>query len=129
VANTPLLVDRRYLPRDIGLAEAGRMPDSIAAEMKRQGTVQGECEPPLAGAPGNPRCDARYPGYVLRFSPVFILKNDSVQVYMYAQQYETAGSGHSQTLRFERAYQVVRRGDGWTAAREGHVPKELRGER
>jgi hypothetical protein len=49
-------------------------------------------------------------------------------VYLYAQKYDTPSSGISQALRFERAYQVVRRSDDWSAAREGRIPKEVRGE-
>jgi hypothetical protein len=47
---------------------------------------------------------------------------------MYAQKYDTPTSGISERLRFERAYQVVRRGEDWRAVREGRVPKEIRGE-
>jgi hypothetical protein len=60
---------------------------------------------------------------------VYTLLVDSVQVYMYAQKYDTPGLAPSQVLRFERAYQVVRHGDAWQAAREGRVPKEIRGEK
>lgn len=129
VDNTSLLLDRRYLPRVAGLADSGRVDDALVTELRRRGTIKGVCEPPLTGVRGNPQCTAQYPGYVLRYSPVFTIRRDSVQVYMYAQQYETPSSGRSPTLRFERAYQIARRGDGWKAVREGHVPKEVRGER
>jgi hypothetical protein len=59
---------------------------------------------------------------------VFKLGNDSTQVYVYVQKYDTPNSEPSQTMRFERAYQIARTGDEWRAAREGRVPKELRGE-
>jgi len=129
VDNTSLLFDRRYLPREVGLAASGRVDDAVVTELRRRGTIRGVCEPPLSGVVGNPKCTAQYPGYVLRYSPVFSIRPDSVQVYVYAQQYDTPASGRSPTLRFERAYQIVRRGGGWVAAREGHVPKEVRGER
>ena len=80
------------------------------------------------GTRGTAHCTARLPGYVLRFSPVFTIKGDSLQVYMFAQKYDTPASGMSETLRFERAYQVVKHGAAWTAVREGHVPKEIRAE-
>jgi hypothetical protein len=65
----------------------------------------------------------------VRFSPIFTLRGDSVQVYLYAQKYDSPTSGNSDRLRFERAYQVVPRGgDAWRAVREGRVPKEIRGE-
>jgi hypothetical protein len=123
-----LLLDARLLPRTIGLASSGRLPESVTEEMHRRGTIKGTCEPALDGGRGTPRCSADLPGYVVRFSPVFTLRGDSTQVYIYAQKYDTKGSGNSPPLRFERAYQVVRRGDGWRAVREGRIPKEIRGE-
>jgi hypothetical protein len=124
-----LLLDPRMLPRDVGLGADGRVPGAVFDEMKRRGVIRGTCEPPLRGAPGAPRCTATLPGYVLRFSPVFTLGPDSVQVYVFVQKYDTPGLEPSQTLRFERAYQIVRRGDDWQAVREGRIPKELRGEK
>jgi hypothetical protein len=128
VDNTSLLLDRRMLPREIGLAATGTLPGDVVAELRRRDAVKGTCQPPLRGTRGTARCSAAIPGYVLRFSPVFTLRGDSVQVYVYAQKYDTPSSGNSETLRFERAYQIVKRGDDWRAAREGRVPKEARGE-
>jgi len=124
-----LLLDSRQLPRDVGLAASGNMPAAVAADLRQRGIVRGTCEPPLQGTRGAAQCTAARPGYVVRFSPVFTLRGDSVQVYLYAQKYDTPGSERSQALRFERAYQVVHRGDEWRAAREGRVPKEVRGEK
>ena len=130
-ANDPalsLLLDRRLLPRTVGLAPAGSLSSDVAAEMRRRGAVKGTCEPKLDGDRGTARCTAELPGYVIRFSPVLTLRGDSTQVYLYAQKYDTPSSGFSQALRFERAYQVVRRADGWRAVLEGRIPKEVRGE-
>jgi len=124
-----LLLDPRELPRDIGLAVGARLSDSIGAELHRRGVTKGTCEPPLASNRASPRCTAALPGYVVRFSPIFTLRGDSVQVYLYAQKYDSPTSGNSDRLRFERAYQVVPNGDAWRAVREGRVPKEIRGER
>ena len=123
-----LLFDPRQLPRDIGLAVGPRLSDSIGAELRRRGVTKGACEPPLDSKRGSPRCTAALPGYVVRFSPIFKLRGDSVQVYVYAQKYDNATSGNSDRLRFERAYQVVPNGERWRAVREGRVPKEIRGE-
>ena len=123
-----LLLDPRMLPRTIGLAPAGRLSDEVTQELRRRGTIKGTCEPALDGGRGTPHCSAELPGYVVRYSPVFAMRGDSTQVYIYAQKYDTRGSGNSPPLRFERAYQVVRRGDGWRAVREGRIPKEIRGE-
>ena len=123
-----LLLDRRMLPRTVGLAPEGEMPPSVATEMRRRSVIRGTCEPPLTGTVGTARCNASLPGYVVRYSPVFAITPDSVQVYLYAQKYDTPGAPPSETLRFERAYQVAKHGSEWTAVREGHVPKELRNE-
>ncbi len=123
-----LLLDTRLLPRSVGLASGGRLAEAVTEEMRRHGTIKGTCEPALDAGRGTPRCPATLPGYVVRYSPVFKLGGDSMQVYIYAQKYDTRGSGNSPPLRFERAYQVVRRGDGWRAVREGRIPKEIRGE-
>lgn len=123
-----LLLDGRELPREVGLAPQGTVPAAVADELRHRGVTQGTCEPPLGGK-GVPRCKAELPGYVIRFSPVFTMLPDSVEVYLYVQKYDTPTGEASQTLRFERAYHVVRRGDDWKAVREGRVPKEIRGER
>src|SRR5690348_12085043 len=123
-----LLLDPRELPRGVGLADSTRLPDAVVAELRQRGITKGVCEPSIAPKPGVPICKATLPGYVVRFSPVFTLKGDSVQVYVYVQKYDTPTSGRSDRLRFERAYQVVKRGDTWKAVREGRVPKEIRGE-
>jgi hypothetical protein len=123
-----LLLDSRELPRGIGLSPEGAVPDSVAAELRQRGVTRGVCQPPLA-TKGVPHCTAALPGYIVRFSPVFAMRGDSVQVYVFVQKYDTPNSEPSQTLRFERAYQVVRSGGEWRAVREGRVPKETRGER
>ena len=123
-----LLLDPRELPRDVGLGVSTRLPEAVAAELRRRGVTKGSCEPAIPPKPGVPICKADLPGYIARFSPVFSLKGDSVQVYLYVQKYDTPTSGRSDKLRFERAYQVVKRGDDWKAVREGRVPKEIRGE-
>jgi hypothetical protein len=104
------------------------VPEDVAAEMRRRGAIKGTCEPTLNTGRGTARCKSALPGYVIRFTPVLTLRGDSTQVYVYAQKYDTPSSGISQALRFERAYQVVRHGDDWRAAREGRIPKEVRGD-
>jgi hypothetical protein len=131
-ANDPglsLLLDKRGLPRTVGLAAADTLPDAIAAEMRRRGSIKGLCAPPITASRKTVKCTAALPGYVIRFSPVFAMAGDTVEVYLFAQNYDNASSGYSAPLRFERAYQVVRSSDGWRAAREGRIPKEVRGDK
>jgi hypothetical protein len=103
-----LLLDPRELPRDIGLAVGARLSDSIGAELRHRGVTKGTCEPPVASNRGSPKCTAALPGYVVRFSPIFTLRGDSVQVYLYAQKYDSPTSGNSDRLRFERACKSFR---------------------
>jgi len=125
-----LLLDPRELPRTVGLGGTAKVPETVVREMRGRGTVKGTCVPPVASR-STPSCSAERPGYVVRFSPIFGMRGDSVAVYMFAQQYDTPASGHSAPLRFERLYHLVRSGggDGWRAALEGTVPKSVRGER
>ncbi len=127
--NMSLLFDRRGLPRTVGLAAGDTWPDQVAAEMRRRGSIKGVCEPPISASRKTVKCSAPLPGYVVRFSPVFAMTGDTLEVYLFAQNYDNAASGYSPPLRFERAYQVVRTGDGWRAAREGRIPKEVRGDK
>src|SRR5215467_9559467 len=124
-----LLFDRRGLPRTVGLAPADTWPPSVEAELRKRGSIKGVCEPPITASRKTVRCTAVLPGYVVRFSPVFAMAGDTVEVYLFAQNYDNATSGYTAPLRFERAYQVVRDGDSWRAAREGRIPKEIRGDK
>ena len=124
-----LLLDRRGLPRTVGLVPADTWPDQVTAEMRRRGSIKGVCEPPITSSRKTVRCTAVLPGYVVRFSPVFAMAGDTVEVYLFAQNYDNASSGYSAPLRFERAYQVVGAADSWRAAREGRISKEVRGDK
>ena len=123
-----LLLDPRELPRTVGLDAGPRLSTAVVSAMRDRGTVKGTCEPPLVGRK-TPRCSAARPGYVVRFSPVFTMPGDSVEAYVFAQKYDTPSTGYSEPLRFERVYHIVRSGEGWRAALEGRVPKDIRGER
>ena len=128
-ATQSLLLDPRGLPRTVGLAASMRWSDALATEMQKRGSIKGTCEPPITESRKTVKCAAVRPGYVIRFSPVFAMVGDTLVVYIFAQNYDNATSGYSPPLRFERAYQIVRAGDGWRAAREGRIPKEIRGDK
>lgn len=116
-----LVLDRRLLPRGGGMAEAGRVPPAVEAGLRQRGVIHGICEPPLTGSRRTPLCTARGPGYVVRFSDVLARGNDSVEVYLAVQKFDTPTSGASESLRFEKAYQLVHRGNAWDAIREARV--------
>lgn len=116
-----LLLDRRKLPRIGGMAEDGRISGPVANGLRERGVVQGVCEPPITTSRKTPVCTARGPGYVVRFTDVLARGGDSVEVYLAVQKFDTPSSGGSESLRFERAYQLVRHGDRFEPTQEARV--------
>lgn len=116
-----LLLDRRRLPRAGGMADEGKLSGPVANGLEQRGVVHGVCEPPVTVSRATPQCTARGPGYVVRFSDVLARGGDSVEVYLAVQKFDTPTSGHSESLRFERAYQLVRHGDTFEPTREARV--------
>lgn len=118
-----LLLDPRKLPREAGMAATDSLSADVQVSLRRDGVVDGYCEPPIASRK-TPRCRARLPGYVVRFSDVLRLRGDSVQVYVAVEKYDTQTSPPTQALRFERVYQVVGGGQRWRAVREGRLKSQ-----
>ena len=116
-----LLLDRRLLPREGGMTEQGRLPGTVEVELRDRGVIQGSCEPPITTSRRTPQCAARGPGYVVRFSDVLARGGDSVEVYLAVQKFDTPTGRGTESLRFERAYQLVHRGDRWEPTREARV--------
>jgi hypothetical protein len=116
-----LLLDRRVLPRIGGMGEEGRVAASTERALRDGKVIHGLCEPPITESRKTPVCQARGPGYVVRFSDVFRRGGDSVEVHLAVQKFDTPSSGASESLHFERAYQLVGGGDHWRAAREARV--------
>jgi hypothetical protein len=116
-----LVLDRRKLPRAGGMDEAGRLSGPIETALRQRGVIQAVCEPPITDSRKTPHCTARGPGYVARFSDVLARGGDSVEVYLFVQKFDTPSSGASESLRFERAYQLVRHGDRYEPTREARV--------
>jgi hypothetical protein len=118
-----LLLDARFLPRTAGVDSGTPMASGLTSTLRSRGVVRGTCAAPAGGTRKTLLCRAERPGYVVRFSDVFELKSDSVQVYLLVQKYDTPESGASEALRFERVYQVVRHDGVWRATREGRMPR------
>ncbi|HEY7233244.1 MAG TPA: hypothetical protein VH539_03795 [Gemmatimonadaceae bacterium] len=116
-----LLLDRRVLSRAGGMGEDGRLPGSVESGLRDRGVIHGTCEPPITASRKTPQCTARGPGYVVRFSDVLARGGDSVEVYLAVQKYDTPDNGGTESLRFERAYQLVRKNDSWEPTREARV--------
>ena len=107
------------------MAEDKRLPSPIETGLRQRGVIHGVCEPPISVSRKTPRCTARGPGYVVRFSEVLARGGDSVEVYLAVQKFDTPTSGSSESLRFEKAYQLVHRGNAWEAAREARVRETM----
>jgi hypothetical protein len=117
-----LLLDPRTLPRVGGFADDdGRVSGPVEAALRQRGVIQGDCEPPITESKKTPQCKARGPGYVVRFSDVLARRADSVEVYMFVQKFDTPAVGGSESLRFERAYHLVRRGDRYVPTQEARL--------
>ena len=71
-------------------------------------------------------CDAPDPGYIVKFSEIFRVSADSVQVHLAAERYNTPTSAALELMRFEKAYQLVGKGTTWRVARAGRVTQATR---
>lgn len=116
-----LLLDPQYLPRGDGWVGGDPVPGDVVSAMRAQGVVRGTCEPPR-GERSVPVCRAELPGYVVRFSPVFRVGGDTTEIYVAVVKYRTAPNQPSEALRFERAYQLVGRGESWRVIKEARIP-------
>ena len=116
-----LLLDPRFLPRTTGLGPGTPVPKELVDALQRQRVVQGICQPPVSESREAPKCEVANPGYIVRFSDVFRVAGDSVQLHVAVQQYNTETSAAAPVLRFEKAYQVVGSGTKWRVARQGRV--------
>jgi hypothetical protein len=117
-----LLADPIYLPRTQGRAGGGTVAPALIARMKQDGVVRGTCQTPREGPKAVPVCPAALPGYVVRFSEIFQLGRDSVEVYLAATRYRRAPKEPAEVLNFERAYQLVRKRGDWLVMREARLP-------
>ena len=116
-----LLLDRRKLARIGGMDPEGNLSGPVENGLRDRGIVQGFCEPPITTSRKTPHCTARGPGYIVRFSDVLARGGDSVEVYLAVQKFDTPTSGASESLRFERAYQLVRRGGNFEPTSEARI--------
>ena len=117
-----LLADPVYLPRTAGHTGGGSVAPALIARMKQQGIVRGTCQTPREGPRAVPVCPAALPGYVVRFSEVFQIGKDSVEVYLGATRYRRAPKEPAEVLTFERAYQLKRSRGDWLVMREARLP-------
>jgi hypothetical protein len=117
-----LLADPVYLPRTAGRTGGASVAPALIARMKQSGVVRGTCQTPRDAAKVVPVCPAALPGYVVRFSEIFQIGRDSVEVYLAATRYRRAPKEPSEVLSFERAYQLMRSRGDWVVMREARLP-------
>jgi hypothetical protein len=55
----------------------------------------------------------------VRFSDIFRMRGDSVQLHIAVERFNTKTSAQSAIMRFEKAYQVVGKGTSWRVVRQG----------
>ena len=118
-----ILLDPLLLPRSASLAGGDTMRADVVAGLRGDNLVQGLCKIPVRATKMPLICRAERAGYVVRFSEPFALGGgpDSVQVHLAVEQYAIPNGKPEERLRFERAYQVVRRGQGWRTIREARL--------
>ena len=116
-----LLLAGEFLPRTTGLEGGTPVPKELADALRQRGVVRGVCRSLPGAERGAPVCDAADPGYIVRFSEIFRVSADSVQLHVAAERYNTPSSAALELMRFEKAYQVVGKGTTWRVARAGRV--------
>lgn len=118
---TSLLLDPQYLPRTQGWSGGDLVPDDIRRELRNRSIVLGICKPDRSQK-SVPVCEAEDQGYVVRFSPVFRVGGDTVELYLAVVKYRTNTGQSSEALRYEKAYRAVGSGENWTVIREARMP-------
>ena len=86
--------------------------------------TRGSCLPVAVAGRKTPRCpSAGSPGYVVRFSDIFVFPSDTLLLYADVEAYDTQDAPSTQVIHFESAYKVVPQDGEWRAVKEGRVPK------
>jgi hypothetical protein len=116
-----LLVDTSMLSRFSGERPGEPLGADVRGALHRSGVTKGECVPQRRAATRTPVCRADIPGYVVRFSDVFAMAGDSVQMHMFAERYDTPSTGEHNRFTLEQAYQLVRREGKWRVVRKARI--------
>jgi len=116
-----LMLDTTYLPRTAGLAGGKPIPQPVRAAMRNSGLIQGTCQLSTTDDRHTPICETNAPGYIVRFSEIFRIAPDTVQVHLLSVRYQTPTSPPAQSLRFEKAYRIVGSGGKWRAVSAGRI--------
>ena len=116
-----LLVDTVMLARNSGERPGTPLGADVRGALATTGVTKGECQPERRTPTRTPICRADIPGYVVRFSDVFAMSGDSVQMHVFAERYDTPRTGVHNRFTIEQAYQLVRRDTGWRVVRKARI--------
>jgi hypothetical protein len=116
-----LLVDTTMLSRMSGEQPGGSLGPDVRGALRGTGVTRGECAPQRRAPRRTPVCKASIPGYVVRFSDVFALNGDSVQMHLFAERYDTPSTGEHNRFILEQAYQLVRRDGDWRVVKKARI--------
>ncbi len=116
-----LLAAPTFLSRSSGYGAGDSLPPALLSALQASRVIAGRCSPAAEAADRAPTCSARQPGYVVRFSELYQIAKDSVELYLYSQVYAPSEGARPQPFAFEMAYQMARRGESWRVVREGRV--------
>ena len=111
----------RRLPRTAGDSGGAPVPPTLVRALRDHGVIIGTCEPRRETPRDTPRCAGAEAGYIIRASDVLAARADTLVVYFAAETYGAATGRKPDALRFERIYQLVKRGESWRVAREAPV--------
>ena len=121
-----LLVNPALLPRgrDEEVAADTMAPEVVEA-LDASRVVQGRCTPSAAAETMAPICPGANAGYVVRFSELFGVGGDTVQLYVTFESYRPSQdtSAYQAPIRLEQRYELAKRGRAWVVARKERLAK------
>lgn len=116
-----LRVHPRRLARTAGDSGGVTVSPALVRALRNRGVVTGTCDPIRTTPRDTPRCRGPEAGYIIRASDVFRISRDTVEINFAAEKFGAETGQKPEALRFEKAYQLVKEGQGWRVVREGRV--------
>ncbi len=121
---SPDLILRMYpldLPRTAGDTGGTPVSPALVNALRDRGLVRGICHPVRSAPKNTPHCSTADAGYIIRSSDVFSISRDTNEIYFAAEKYGPATGVKPEALRFEKAYELVKRAGAWRVVREGRL--------
>ena len=120
-----LLVNPALLPRGRDEEVADTLAPEVVEALNASRVVQGSCTPSEAVETMAPICPGANAGYVVRFSELFGVGGDTVQLYVTFDSYRPSQdtSAYQAPIRLEQRYELAKRGPAWVVARKERLAK------